>query len=102
MNELAQRIDIIIVVIGSLLGSIKASVELDKGKPLSHRLLDIFIGVFAGNAAAFHFGAEFSVWLNGLLAAVAGAGGAMVLEVVLQMLPEITKSFIKNLVSKFN
>ena len=29
MNELTQHIDIIIVVIGSSLGSMKASVELD-------------------------------------------------------------------------
>lgn len=102
MNELTQHIDIIIVVIGSLLGSMKASVELDKGKPFPHRLLDILIGVFAGISAAFHFGSEFSVWLEGLLAAVAGASGAMALEVILQMLPGIVKTFVKNFISKFN
>ena len=101
MNELTQHIDIIIVVIGSSLGSIKASVELDNGKPLFHRTLDIIIGVFSGVAATFYFGAEFNVWLNALLATVGGASGAMVLEVILQMLPSITKKVLKKYISKF-
>ena len=101
MNELTQHIDIIIVVIGSSLGSIKASVELDKGKPLFHRTLDIIIGVFSGVAATFYFGAEFNVWLNALLATIGGASGAMVLEVILQMLPSVTKKVLKKYISKF-
>lgn len=96
MVELTQHLDIIIVVVGSFLGSVKASVEFDRGKPLCHRVLDIVIGLFAGIAVTLHFGAEFNLWLNGLLAVVGGSSGAMALEVVLQMLPSITRNVLKN------
>lgn len=101
MNDLLQFVDVYVVVIGSLLGSFKASVELDKGKPFCPRCLDIAIGLFVGVAVAFHFGAMFSLWLNGLLAVVGGACGAMIVEVFLQVLPTLAKDIIVNRVKKF-
>lgn len=96
MNDLLQYVDVYVAVIGSLLGSFKASVEFNKGKPFCSRSIDVAIGIFVGVAVAFHFGATFSLWLNGLLAVVGGASGAMVLEVVMQMIPSVTKKVVKN------
>lgn len=100
MNEIAQHLDIFVVVIGAALGSFKASQEFDKNKPFCNRGIDVAIGIFVGLSMAFHFGATFSLWLSGLLAVVGGASGAMVLEVVMQMLPSITRKIVKDWVDK--
>lgn len=100
MNEIAQHLDILVVVIGAALGSFKASQEFDKDKPVCNRSIDVAIGIFVGLSMAFHFGAQFSLWLSGLLAVVGGASGAMVLEVLMQMLPSITRKIVKDWVSK--
>lgn len=96
MNELLKNLDVIFVVVGAGLGSFKASVEFDKAKPICNRSVDLALGLFIGIAVAFHFGASYSLWLNGLLAAVGGASGAMVLEVLMQMIPSVTKKVVKN------
>lgn len=95
MNEIAQHLDILVVVIGAALGSFKASQEFDKDKPFCNRSIDVAIGIFVGLSMAFHFGAQFSLWLSGLLAVVGGASGAMVLEVLMQMLPSVTRKLLK-------
>ena len=100
MNEIAQHLDIFVVVIGAALGSFKASQEFDKDKPFCNRSIDAAIGIFVGLSMAFYFGAQFSLWLSGLLAVVGGASGAMVLEVVMQMLPSITRKIVKDWVNK--
>ena len=96
MNDLLQFVDVYVVVIGSLLGSFKASVEFDKDKTFWPRCVDVATGLFIGIAVAFHFGATFSLWLSGLLAVVGGASGAMVLEVVMQMIPSVTRKVVKD------
>lgn len=100
MNDFAKYIDIYVAVVGSLLGSFKASVEFDRNKSIFVRCIDVALGVFIGVAVAFHFGATFNLWLNGLLAVVSGACGAMVLEVVMQITPSITKQFVKGWINK--
>lgn len=92
-------IDDVVIILGATLGSIKASVEFDRDKSLWSRLLDILLGVFVGIAVAAHFGASFNTWLSGLLAVVGGASGAVVLEVLMQMLPSVTRKFIKDWVN---
>ena len=100
MNEIAQHLDIFVVVIGAALGSFKASQEFDKDKPFCNRSIDVAIGIFVGLSMAFHFGAQFSLWLSGLLAVVGGASGAMVLEVLMQMLPSVTRKLVKKWLSE--
>lgn len=100
MNEISQHLDIFVVVVGAALGSFKASQEFDKDKPFCNCSIDVAIGIFVGLSMAFHFGAQFSLWLSGLLAVVGGASGAMVLEVLMQMLPSITRKIVKDWVSK--
>lgn len=93
------NIDDVVITLGATLGSFKASVEFDRDKTLWPRLIDILLGVFVGIAVAAHFGASFNTWLSGLLAVVGGASGAVVLEVLMQMLPSVTRKFIKDWVS---
>lgn len=92
-------IDDIVITLGATLGSFKASVEFDRGKTIGPRLLDLLLGVFVGIAVAAHFGSDFNAWLSGLLAVVGGASGAVVLEVIIQLLPSVTRKLIKDWVS---
>lgn len=100
MNELLQHLDVFVIVVGSTLGSVKASVDFDKDKSICARMIDVAIGAYVGVSAAFHLGASFSLWLNGLLAVVGGASGAMVLEVIMQMLPSMTRKIMKSWLDK--
>ena len=99
METIYEHVDLIIVL-GALLGSFKASVEFDKDKRYVARAIDIFLGVFCGVMIARHFHNAGSTALSGLLALVGGVSGAMVIEVFMQMLPSIARKAIKNVVEK--
>ena len=100
INELAMYVDDVVILVGAILGSFKASVEFNREKALCPRLLDVFLGVFIGVAIAHHFGSSFNQWLSGLLSVVGGASGAVVLEVIMQMLPSMTRKFVKDWLNK--
>lgn len=100
MEIIYEHVDLIIIVSGALVGSIKASVEFDKDKHCVARAIDIFLGVFCGVMLARHFHNVGSTALGGLLALVGGVSGAVVVEVFMQMLPSIAKEAIKNVVGK--
>lgn len=100
INELTNYIDDIVILVGAVLGSFKASVEFNREKTLCPRLLDVLLGVFIGVAIAHHFGSSFNRWLSGLLSVVGGASGAVVLEVIMQMLPSMTRKVVKDWLNK--
>lgn len=100
METIYEHVDLIIIIFGALIGSFKASVEFDKDKTCVPRAVDIILGVFCGVMLARHFHNEGSVALSGLLALVGGVSGAVVVEVFMQMLPNIAKKAIKNVVEK--
>lgn len=100
MEAIYEHVDLIIIVLGALIGSFKASVEFDKDKRCVARTIDIFLGVFCGVMLARHFHNAGSTALSGLLALVGGVSGAVVVEVFMQMLPSIAKKAIKNVVDK--
>ena len=100
MENLHTNLDLVVMFVGALIGSAKASIEFDKGKTCVPRAVDIILGVFCGVMLARHFHNEGSVALSGLLALVGGVSGAVIVEVFMQMLPSIAKKAIKNIVDK--
>ena len=100
MENLHANLDLVVMFLGALIGSAKASIEFDKDKTCVPRAVDIILGVFCGMMLARHFHNEGSVALSGLLALVGGVSGAVVVEVFMQMLPSIAKKAIKNVVEK--
>lgn len=100
METIYEHVDLTIIILGALIGSIKASVEFNKDKRCVARAIDIFLGVFCGVMLARHFHNAGSTALGGLLALVGGVSGAVVVEVFMQMLPSIAKKAIKNVVEK--
>lgn len=96
MEDLPLDINFVAIVIGSLLGSAKASTEFDKDKGCIPRIIDLMLGVFCGVALAIHFANHNSVALSAVLALLGGVSGAMVIEVFMQMLPSIARKAIKS------
>lgn len=97
--NISENSQLIIIGVGCFLGAFKASIEIDKDKNCLHRVINTLLGVFTGAALAMHFGVAHGAWLNGLVALIGGASGAMVIDTLLQMLPSITRKFVKNLVN---
>lgn len=100
MESIHANLDLIVMFLGALLGSVKASSEFDKGKHCITRAIDIILGVFCGVLLAKHFSNAGSTALSGLLALVGGVSGAMVVEVFMQMLPNIARKSIKSFIDK--
>lgn len=100
MESMVENLDLVVMVVGAFIGSLKASVEFDRDKTCFYRGLDIVLGVFCGVSLAHHFHNEHSTALSGLLALIGGVSGAVVVEVFMQMLPSIAKKAIKNVVDK--
>lgn len=101
MELIQGQFEIVVIVIGAFLGSVKASIQFDKDKHCVYKFLDVLIGMFIGIAVAYHYGSAFSTWIMGLIAVLGGVSGAMVLDVILQVLPTIAKDVILKLVKKF-
>lgn len=95
MDFIGTHCDLILVVLGSLLGSVKASLEFEKNQHCLARFLDISVGVFIGVTVAYHYGSEWSIWLEGLVALIGGVSGTMVVEVFMQLLPNIIREAIQ-------
>lgn len=100
MEFIHANLDLLVMFFGAFVGSLKASVEFDKDKACVPRAIDIVLGVFCGVMLARHFHNAQSIALSGLLALVGGVSGAVVVEVFMQMLPNIAKKAIKNVVDK--
>lgn len=100
MDALLGYIDVIIIVVGSVLGATKASLAFDKDKHCLTRLLDVLLGMFVGTLSAYHYGSHYSIWLMGLVSLVGGVSGAMVIDMWLQILPTVAKSVIVKKIKK--
>lgn len=89
-----------VIVLCSTIGSIKASIEFDSDKHCLQRFVDVLIGVISGMALVHHYANQLSLGLSALVAVLGGAGGALVLETVMSLLPAILKQFIQKWVRK--
>lgn len=84
----------IIIVIGALLGSIKTSMVINTETDLCDKWLDIMLGLFCGIMAGYHFSNDLNVYITGLIALLGGIGGAIIIEVIIELLPKATRQFI--------
>lgn len=84
----------VVVVLGAIFGSVKTCMALHQDANLCDSILDIFIGVFCGILVGLHFSNELNVPVSGLIALVAGAAGAIILEVIVEMLPSAARKYI--------
>lgn len=99
--EFILDINFWLITLCSTIGSIKASIEFDNDKPYLQRFIDVLIGIISGIALVHHYANQLSLGLSALIAIVGGAGGALVLETFLSLLPAVSKQFIQKWIKKF-
>ena len=96
INYVFELNPLIIIIIGSFLGSIKTSSIINNEGSYKDKLLDICLGMFCGVMAGHHFSNELNGYLTGLIALLGGISGAIIIEVVIELLPKATKQIITN------
>lgn len=85
----------IIIIIGSLIGSIKANFSNKDEQSKCSRMINVMLGVFCGIALAQHYSNNLTVWFSGLLALTVSMLSVTVLETVYLIAPTVTKVIIK-------
>lgn len=86
----------LVIIVGSLLGSIKTSLVINSEASVCDKWLDICLGLFCGVMAGHHFSNNLNVYVSGLIALLGGIGGAIIIEVIIELLPRATRQFITN------
>lgn len=92
LNEYASTI---IVVVGSLLGSIKSSMSDDENS-LKQRFINFLIGVYCGISIGLTYMSTVETGYLGLIALTGAMIGTNILEVVSDIAPELVKKFLRN------
>jgi len=86
----------IIIIVGALLGSIKTSIIINTEADICDKWLDVLLGLFCGIMTGHHFSNELNIYITGLIALLGGIGGAIIIEVIIELLPRATRQFITN------
>lgn len=88
---LLENYDIIVVVLGALLGTTKANMTRDE--PWYERIVDLMLGLFCGISAGLYFSTPNPV-LPGLIALASAMLGANLLEAFLQATPKELRTLV--------
>lgn len=84
----------LIIVIGALIGSVKTSYIINREDSGCDVAIDICLGLFCGIMAGYHFSNELNVYITGLISLLGGIGGAIITEVIIELLPKASKEII--------
>lgn len=95
MEITQQSIEFGLLILGALLGAFKGTAYYDAGKNIAVRLLDACVGSYVGVIISYQYASQLSIWYACILSVVAGASGAMIVEVLLKLLPGIIKDLLK-------
>lgn len=91
---LAELVNNIAVVIGSIVGSTKAQLLSKNGTVLS-KIVNAIVGIFAGITLAFHYLGEISPWGAAVLALIASSMSVAIIDAMSGMAPEIVNKLVE-------
>ena len=95
MELLNEYAPIIIIVIGSFLGSIKSSMGEDK-YTFTQKLINFLIGVYCGISLGLTYMTTIETGYLGLIALTGAMIGTNILEVISDLAPELAKKFLRD------
>lgn len=95
MELLTEHQPIIMIVCGSLLGSIKSSMD-DKNFTYKQRIINFLIGVYCGISLGMSYITTIETGYLGLISLVSAMIGTNILEVISDLAPELAKKFLKD------
>lgn len=94
LNEYLN-LNLIVIIIGSMLGSVKANFNDKEDKPRYIKCFNVILGFFCGVSVAFHYQAELATWLVGLSALGSSMISITALDTIYTLAPALTKFLIK-------
>lgn len=92
--------EVIAIVSGAFIGALKLAIETKSNKRLSTVVINFLIGLFAGVILGFHFSGNTGVLLAGLIALISGAVGAIAIDSIIEMFPNLFKKIVNKYFSK--
>lgn len=100
--EITQKvIEFSVLIIGAVLGAFKGVMVYSKGKPFCGKAIDTAVGAYVGIMLAKHYASEWNIWYASVLSLIAGASGAMIVDVILRLVPSLAKELIKAWAQRF-
>ena len=94
MELLTEYASIIMIVSGSLLGSIKSSMD-DDNYTFKQRLINFLIGVYCGISLGLTYMTKIETGYLGLIALTGAMIGSNILDVISDLAPELAKKFLR-------
>lgn len=91
LNSLTE----ILIITGAVIGSLKASKELDKQDTISTKVINFMVGVFWGISIGMYYGTNLNPYISSLVALIGGAIGTLTIELVIQLAPNLIQDKIK-------
>lgn len=84
-----------VVILGSILGSFKASLDDKNEQTKCQRIINFLLGFYCGLAMAYAYKDNIDIGFLGLIALVSAMIGTNVLEIISDLSPDIVKKYIK-------
>lgn len=100
--EITQNvIEFSVLVVGAALGAFKGVMAYGKDKSFYGKVIDVAVGAYVGIMLAKHYASEWNIWYASVLSLIAGASGAMIVDVILRLVPSLAKDIIKTWAQRF-
>lgn len=95
MEFLHQHSVLVVVALGSILGSFKASLDDKEKQAICQRVINFLLGLYCGIAVGCTLKQDIDLGYLGLISLVSAMIGTNVLEVISDLSPDIVKKYIK-------
>lgn len=89
------NLNLVVIIIGSILGSMKANFNDKEDKPRYVKCFNVVLGMFCGISVASHYQTELATWLVGLSALGSSMISVTALDTIHTLAPALTKFIIK-------
>lgn len=87
------------IVSGAIIGAFKLLSETKRDKSVTTVIVNFFIGLFVGITLGLHY-SNTDALLAGLIALVGGAVGALAIDSIIQMFPNLFKKLLNKYLGK--
>lgn len=84
-----------IIVIGSIIGAIKANFSTDNNTPKCNSVINGLLSIFCGIVIAKHFSDNLTIWLSGIVALTGSMLSVSVLDTLHTITPKLVKYIVK-------
>lgn len=88
-------VTLVIIVVGSIIGAIKANFGTDNNTPKCNRVANGLLSIFCGVLLAKQYSDNLTVWLSGLVALTTSMLSVSILDTLHIVTPKLVKIIVK-------